>query len=48
MTPAASISAKAALVAYNFLSDSGRTLQWMGAVSVYPRCGRPGQLEADD
>ena len=34
MTPAASISAKAALAVDNFSSDSGRTLQWMGAVSA--------------
>ena len=47
MTPAASISAKAALAADNFSSDSGRTLHWMGAVRRYPRCGRPLRLEAD-
>ena len=32
MTPAASILAKAALAAVNFSTESGRTLQWMGAV----------------
>ena len=34
MTPVASILAKAALAAANFLSKRGLTLQWMGAVSA--------------
>ena len=34
MTPAASISAKAALAAANFSSERGLTFQWMGVVSA--------------
>ena len=34
VTPATSILANAALVAINFSSERGRTLQWMGVVSV--------------